>query len=245
MTSSGELVSIEQSTDLSSAIGSVQLEKSVYENDGSFECMLEGCARVDWLGVPCEDSSQFTAVTFVLQGLASVLRELIVHLGRYDGRGPLDEDWRTFCEQAVMHISASLSGNTHLRKFMIDCHHLPLKMDVSAVDKLLCDTSSIESISNSNHKLESILFGFRSRHTHSFAWECLKLNKNEDKAKVIHDKILRFYFVEEFDVSPFSNMALSVLPTIISHIKGNDRQTAICRLLRCMPELCNVSDHFF
>jgi hypothetical protein len=71
--------------------------------------------------------------------------------------------------------------------------------------------------------------------------QCLEFNReHHDKAKVIRDKILRFYFVGEFDVSPFVGMPLSVFPRIMSQIKG-DKQSAIYGLLQCIPQLCNVS----
>jgi hypothetical protein len=55
--------------------------------------------------------------------------------------------------------------------------------------------------------------------------------------QVIRKKILRYYFVGEFDVSSLSSMAVSVLPEV-EVIK----LSAIYRLLKCIPDLCNVSD---
>jgi hypothetical protein len=60
---------------------------------------------------------------------------------------------------------------------------------------------------------------------------------------VIRDKIRQLYFVGEFDVSPFSDMAVSVLPEVVSHIEGKDKLSAIYRLLQGrLPDLCNPSD---
>lgn len=73
------------------------------------------------------------------------------------------------------------------------------------------------------------------------ATKCLVINENEDKAKVIRDKILLFYFDGDSDPSPFSSMALSVLPEVMSQIRGKNEQSALYRLLRCIPELSNVS----
>jgi hypothetical protein len=52
----------------------------------------------------------------------------------------------------------------------------------------------------------------------------------------------RFYFVGEFDVSPFSNMVVSILPEVVSQIESTDELSAIYRLLRYIPELSNVSE---
>jgi hypothetical protein len=68
------------------------------------------------------------------------------------------------------------------------------------------------------------------------------LNENGNKAKVIRNKILRFYFVEEFDVFPFASMALSVLPDVMSQIEEENKHSVMYTLLQCIPELCNVSN---
>jgi hypothetical protein len=59
---------------------------------------------------------------------------------------------------------------------------------------------------------------------------------------VIRNKTLLHYFVGEFDVSPFVNIALSVLPEVMSQIEGENKHSAIFRLLRCISDLYNVSD---
>ena len=58
---------------------------------------------------------------------------------------------------------------------------------------------------------------------------------------MIRDKILQFYFVGDFDVSPFVDMPLSVLPEVMGQIEASEKQSAIYRLLHSTPELCNVS----
>jgi hypothetical protein len=68
------------------------------------------------------------------------------------------------------------------------------------------------------------------------------LNGNADKAKVIRDNILCFYFAGEFDVSPLVGMPLSVMPEVMSQIEGDGKLSAINRLLQSVPDLCNVSN---
>jgi hypothetical protein len=62
---------------------------------------------------------------------------------------------------------------------------------------------------------------------------------------VTRNKILQFYFVGEFDLSPFSNMAVSVLPEVLSQIEGTDKLSALYRLLQGIPDLCNVHDRVY
>jgi hypothetical protein len=146
-------------------------------------------------------------------------------------------------ERAGRYISESLAGNTHLKKLQTSTPRFD-------TDKLLCDVSSIESILNSNHTPECIRF---PRHRHfnipghelsTLAKQCLLLNsENEDKAKVIRKKIMRHYFVREFDVSPSVKMPLSVLPEVMSQIEGDDKQSAIidyCSAFLNCPMFQNV-----
>jgi hypothetical protein len=73
---------------------------------------------------------------------------------------------------------------------------------------------------------------------------CLILNKISNKEDVIRNKIDMFYFVGNFDVSPFARMPISLMPRLISLIKCSsiNCQSAIYRLLRCNPGLIYVWD---
>jgi hypothetical protein len=53
---------------------------------------------------------------------------------------------------------------------------------------------------------------------------------------------MQFYFVRKFDVSPFVGMPLSVMPQILSQIKGDNKQSTIFRFLQCIPKLCCFSE---
>jgi hypothetical protein len=153
--------------------------------------------------------------------------------------------------QAVREITECLQESTHsnLRELTLslgDGFDPSFRTSFDTSDcldsmKLLCNVSTIESIYNSNHMLQKI--DVQGHELSAFATKCLELNENEDKAQVVRHKILRFYFTGQYDVSPFVSMPLSVLPEVISQIKGKKkkRMSAIYRLLRCIPELCNIS----
>jgi hypothetical protein len=104
--------------------------------------------------------------------------------------------------------------------------------------KLLCNTTSIESIYNSNHTVKMV----RPSYSELLS-ERLEINKNEDKAQVERNKILRYYFVGDFDVTPFANfLPVSVVPEVISQIRSETKQSSIFLLLKCNPELSNVAN---
>jgi hypothetical protein len=149
-------------------------------------------------------------------------------------------------EQATKEIAESLVGNTQLKELRFQIRRLPELEWFEKFDRLLCDASSIQSISNSNHTLERISLhgaGNKRCKLSPFAVQCLILNENKDKAIVIRDKIRRYYFVGKFDVAQFSTMAVSAIPEMMSHIqgksKGKSKLSAMYRLLRGIPELRN------
>jgi hypothetical protein len=104
--------------------------------------------------------------------------------------------------------------------------------------KILCDPTSIESIYSSNHTLEDVRVDYTYPIFHE---ELLELNKDKDKAQVVRNKILKYYFVGDFDVTPFTNLPLSILPEVTSQIRSDTKQSSIFRLLKSIPELSNAS----
>jgi hypothetical protein len=230
---SQEAVSLEQSTILSRAIssshlGSIGIMRCCFGLDGAFARMLEGCSKLNQLQVRCKHNSECTAVAAFLEHPANMLKTLCMEL---------DGDFKSFdCTQAMKEISESLVRNEHLKRLIVERQYGNVCLDS---DKLLCDISSIQSISESNHSLEDIWAG--SGHS-NLTQQCLQINKNVDKAAVKRKKILRFYFVGQFDVSPFSSMTLSILPEVMTKIEEENKHSAIYRLLQCIPQLCNVSD---
>jgi hypothetical protein len=223
-----------QNVILSEAISSAQLEEvniryCCLENDGTFELILGACSNVKVLDVPGKHDWQCTEVAALLRDPVNVIRELRVGFMRLSNLGNLDQNEAISRQIWVMNYLRIMGKRaSHCFDF----------------DKLLCNSSSIESISNSNHTLECINIvrvGLSSVLLPTLTKQCLEFNKNPDKTKVIRDKILWFYYVGQFDVSPFLDMPASILPEIISQIKGKNKFSTVYRLLQSMPYLCNVS----
>lgn len=102
----------------------------------------------------------------------------------------------------LTNIVQGLSGNTTLKTLKL----VYLEVDPDEVldhfDNILCDSSTMESICNSNHTLVKIKAPNLSARTKKL----LKLNRNENKNKVIQKKVIQYYFTESFDMAPFANM---------------------------------------
>lgn len=154
------------------------------------------------------------------------------------------DDWINLEE--VVTIITGLQSNstvesTHLLLPNTDSHFLSLVF--CSVANMLCDVSSIESIRQSNHTLNHlslIVRDYDNQYISSefafndvladneddaalFIKRCLKMNQNKNKEKVMQDKILRFYFRGNFDMSPFQSMKFSILPDLLSNINKIDR----------------------
>ena len=186
------------------------------------------CQKVKSLTVNCITTSQSAIVGALLGNTVSVVNEVY-----------LNERFRRIDEEDLASIADGLVGNTTLKKLSIP-HY---SGSWSSITNVLCNTSSIYHIRNSNHTLKTFEIIWREIGGVEFSQirHCLKLNKYVDKSKVIRKKIARYYFVGNFDVTPFTNMAVSVLPRVLAMIEGDamDRQYAIFRLLRSIPGLCS------
>eukprot|EP00956_Cyclotella_meneghiniana_P023705 scaffold46676_cov22-Cyclotella_meneghiniana.AAC.2 len=214
-----------------------------------FHRLLDVCSDVYLLSVYCSSPSHCSAVASFLRNTNTV--QLTVEFSH------------TLSSEDQATIIHGLRENTSLRYFHLNKLGLSL-LDIPEYDphgyfaKALCDSSSIDNILNSNHTLTDILdwmtlaeselsdsesvLQFKFEHDVKVA-NCLELNENTDTDKVIREKIARYYFAGDFDVSPLANLPVSVVPSVLGMIRGNklDRQFAIFRLLISIPDLCNVA----
>eukprot|EP00956_Cyclotella_meneghiniana_P011806 scaffold16615_cov23-Cyclotella_meneghiniana.AAC.1 len=213
-----------------------------------FQRLLDVCSDVYSLRVYCSSPSHCLAV-------ASFLRDTNTVKFTVDISDTLSlED-----EATIIH---GLRGNTSLRHFHLDKRGFSYR-GISQYDphgylaKALCESSSIENILNSNHTLIGVYPGFESSESelsdsesviqfervHVKVANCLELNENTDKDKVKREKIARYDFVGDFDVSPNASLPVSVVPSVLLGMIQSDkldRQFAIFRLLKSIPDLYNV-----
>eukprot|EP00956_Cyclotella_meneghiniana_P001451 scaffold1607_cov54-Cyclotella_meneghiniana.AAC.2 len=205
--------------------------------------VILACTRVKKLEIYGESASQYAALASLLGNPRSNLSEMNYY-------GELDN-----AAEGVSTIAAGLASNTKLQILRL----WSFEGDLNPIAKALCGASSIEGIQASNHTLQEIagreggipvLRGIPPGAViftmPSMIATCLKLNKNANKEEVIRKKIARYYFTGKFDISPFTKMSVSVLPEVLSLIEGDNiyQQSAIFRMLKSIPELCNVSSRY-
>ena len=70
---------------------------------------------------------------------------------------------------------------------------------INAFENMLCDTSSIKSICNSNHTLGYLAVKLDEADMYLTTPRILslKLNRNENKREVIQNKIMQYYFIAD------------------------------------------------
>ena len=232
---SNTCVTTEQSDMILSALADAHALKNLDVMRCSFEDeafiqIVSNCIRIKGIKVGCNGTIQYTALAALLQSHTTILTEIQVYL-------------QSAANEGLSLISASLVGNEKLNVLKL-YHRRDVVVDLNTLGTLLCNSASIDDIIyNSNHTLEDISLP-NDNELPSIIRDLLLLNKDMDKYQVIRNKILRYYFVGDFDVSPFASMHLSLLLKVICLIDGdvNYRHNAIFRLLRGIHELSNVNN---
>ena len=221
----------------------------------AFRTIISACpSSVEWLYISCDTAEHCSILASFLQSNHLMVSCLDVEKGNHSSIVGEEEDWleslKLSEQEASIIIDGLKNGNTCLETLYIYC----CKADTffTSAQTLLCDTTSIESICLSNHTLielqpfpeSEVRFDVFSEQEVKFGIivDSLRLNRNSNKNRVIREKISRYYFVGNFDVSPFVKLPVSVVPSVLGMIKGKklDRQSAIFRLLKSIPDLCNV-----
>ena len=218
----------------------------------AFRTIISACpSSVEWLYISCDTAEHCSILASFLQSNHLMVSHL--NVTKKDSIVVEEDSLDSFQlseQEASMIIDGLKNGNTCLETLYIFC----CKGDTffTSAQTLLCDTTSIESICLSNHTLielqpfleSEVRFDVFSEQEVKFGIivDSLRLNRNSNKNRVIREKISRYYFVGNFDVSPFVKLPVSVVPSVLGMIKGKklDRQSAIFRLLKSIPDLCNV-----
>jgi phosphotransferase system IIA component len=119
-----------------------------FENNGVFEQIISAClgVGVKELEVCCQYNFQYTALAALLQDRRAILQRVLIQhsesiMANFDK------------VRATREIMASLVGNTELKELVLPFYTQEARNDF---DLLLCDSSTIEQIRNSNHTIETV-----------------------------------------------------------------------------------------
>lgn len=105
-----------------------------------------------------------------------------------------------------------------------------------AFTNLLCNKSSIASIYNSNHTLQSVGYG-NNRPVDLISY--LELNNDDNKREVARQKILRYHFSNgEDNIEEFVDMDVTVIPHALAWMcRNGGGRSLLYNVLRSLPTL--------
>jgi hypothetical protein len=168
------------------------------------------------------------------QGLSTCLRN------RNSALKKLDIGMCRMDDEGTCAIVSALTNNTALIKLCVACGH-DHTPDIHILPRILSDKSSIDSTHSSNHtlcKFDPLYPPFEKD-----IRRLLKMNRNEDKAKVARQKILQHHFSEgNANIHVFAAMPETNLPFAIAWIGRNkDGRTLMYNFAQAFPSLLDIS----
>ena len=244
VTTSHRPISLAQSTHLSAALRDLTLENlqfdcSWFANNGAFQQVLFASQKINRLLLfGLKENYQLLFIADWLRDPTTILQNIYLKVYNFN----LDK------ERVENEILTSLVQNTNLQSLRISGLFQD-GVSKERIKQLLCNTSSIHSIIESNHSLLRIKVYDEDEDSDEedetieleTPWQqYAALNKNPNKNKVIQAKIMQFYFSGDFDPSSIANMPLSVLANIMG-LNVQAKQSSIFNILKSIPELCSIS----
>ena len=160
-------------------------------------------------------SSGWRAFLAFLQNPNSALEEL-------DLGGNLIND------DVLASFANSLTHNNKLKELFIDDRNIT-STGWDALSNVLCNKSSIEETFNSNHTLQTV---FDPEYTDesdlpSDLRTLLQLNRGNNKMEAARRKILQVHFSGSFNMQPFIDMDLTVLPHAVAWMARDEHGSSL------------------
>ena len=145
-------------------------------------------------------------------------------------------------DEVIISFANAILDNTSLKTLDLTFDDETITSNVtargwSALVNVLCNTSNIDSIYNSNHTLNDV--GYIDDQPTDLA-NILELNQNEDKEVVARRKIIWYHFKNgEDNVQEFVDMKLNVIPHVIDWMgrENMNGRSILYQLTKTMPTL--------
>ena len=163
-------------------------------------------------------------------------------------------------DDVVVAYANELNGNANSQLKSLDLYSQYDDFDLDVTDigwdrmmNLLCNTSSINATSSSNHTLSFLghfpvgpsddeycdASDFDQTQMPREVFDLLQMNKDEDKKQVARKKVIKHHFSEDFDLDALIGSDLKILPRKISWF-GRDSLglSMVYSIIRTLPDLC-------
>jgi hypothetical protein len=146
-------------------------------------------------------------------------------------------------DEVIIVFANALANNKSLSTLQFGSGRVITARGWAALSGTLCNKASIESIYNSNHTLQEVMWGHTEQHLPGDLASYLRLNENNNKVEVARQKILKHHFSGgESNVEDLVNMELKVLPRGMSWIgRDVDGFLLLYQVIHSMPTLFDSS----
>ena len=162
------------------------------------------------------------------QALSAVLENPYSALEKLDlGSNRIDDD-------AVISFANSLTNNTKVTVLLIAGNHNITNNGWAAFSRMLCNKSSIMDTYLSNHTLQKFCV---DRFLPNDLRSLLRLNKENSKSEAARLKIISHHFSGNYNIQPFIDMELKVLPRAIAWMAKDEINDTMYRFIRITPSL--------
>ena len=178
-------------------------------------------------------SSGWRAFAAILQNPNSALEELDL------ARNQINNDVLDSFANSLMH-------NNKLKELFIDDRSVT-STGWDALSNVLCNKSSINATFNSNHTLGRVFdpdeYGVDESNLPSDLRALLQLNRENTKAEAARRKVISVHFSGDFNVQPFIDMDLKVLPHALAWMARNEHGSSLTyKFVRNTTFFLNVSN---
>ena len=243
----GHSITLAQSAHLSAALRDIDFEDilitcghGIFSNE-AFEQLLSACRKVKMLTLlELKENDLFTTVATMLQDPNVSIKCIALFCGNSNNFD---------VERAEDELLAGLTQNSNMKVLRVsNLFKEDAARACTKIKNMLCNTTSLESVRQSNHTLEKINSGHFENELQANKY--LELNKIFNKRKVVQTKLMKYYFSRHVDVlsqdqttnpiRPIANMPHGLLAEILG-IDVPGKQSAVFNILKCIPELCDVS----
>ena len=125
-------------------------------------------------------------------------------------------------------MANSLSKNTKLFRLCLNNNQIPSPNPhlEAALNRVLCNTSSIKATYSSNHTIASFTWNWGTQYLGNQLTEVLKLNKGFNKSHVAIKKILKYHRIDMeplYDWDEDGEWTLKALPYVVSWFEKAER----------------------
>ena len=140
----------------------------------------------------------------------------------------VDIGYSSINDDALVSFEDSLMHNNKLKELILDSTEHINFIRLEAFSNILCKQSSIDATFNSNHTLQKVFeYSVVESNLPSDLRALLQLNRENTKTEAARRKILQVHFSGSFNMQPFIDMDLTVLPHAVAWMARDEHGSSL------------------